>query len=232
MGVDLGINSPIAWAIDNEQERGFIGTKKEFYDHKIAFEKRRRLMQKTLSTGAVSGKGREKKIQGLNSLKKKDHNWTETTNHRYSSELIKIAIKNRVKLIKLENLEFINTKYKLLKSWPYFALQQMIIYKAKKNNIDVIFINPANTSLTCKVCGEKGTRMESDYDMLNRMTTQEYEQLTTIKGSFNVFVCNNLFCENHDKKVNADTNAAYNIAKSINYSKKKNSKEILESVEN
>lgn len=231
MGVDIGINSPLSYAIQDTLHRGHIGTRKEFYHHKVAFGKMRSVLQKSLTVGAVSGNGRNKKILKLSELRKKDRDWTSTMNHRYSSEIIKIALANNVGVIKLENITGINVKFKLLKNWPYYELQSKIAYKAKRCDIDVIYINPANTSTNCCKCGEKGERSKSDYDQIARMTVEQYKALHSIPGEFNVFTCKNPICEVNGKNVNADVNAAYNIAASKNYSKKKNSSEVLESVE-
>jgi hypothetical protein len=231
MGVDLGINSPLSYAIKDTLQRGHIGTRKEFYHHKIAFEKKRRLLQKSLTSGAVSGKGRSKKTLKMSEHRKKDSEWTKTMNHRYSADVIKIALANNVGVIKLENLTGINVKFKLLKSWPYYDLQSKIAYKASRCGITVAYINPANTSTNCCRCGEKGERSKSDYNKLAMLTVKEFEEIHSIPGEFNVFTCANPLCETNGKSVNADVNAAYNIAASKNYSKKKNSSEVLENVE-
>ena len=69
----------------------------------------------------------------------------------------------------------------------------MIDYKAKKENIKVVFVDPYHTSQTCSACGhyEEGQREKQDE-----------------------FICNNKECKNFNEKVNADYNASVNIAKS------------------
>jgi transposase len=91
----------------------------------------------------------------------------------------------------------------LTRNWSYFGLQKLVEYKAKYHNIEVKYINPRNTSKTCSFCGnlEDGQRM-SQKD----------------------FQCKNPDCSNKDDKgvsmiINADYNAARNIAASENYVK-------------
>ena len=97
----------------------------------------------------------------------------------------------------------------LLRYWSFFELQSMIEYKAKAANIDVRYINPYHTSQTCSFCEhyEKGQR-------INQST----------------FVCKNPECAKEKGKqradgtfegINADWNAARNIAFSTEYVDKK-----------
>lgn len=67
----------------------------------------------------------------------------------------------------------------------------MIEYKAAMEGITVKYVNPAYTSQTCSCCGNKGERI-----------------------SQSVFKCLCTECSEYGKEVNADYNAARNIAKS------------------
>ena len=78
----------------------------------------------------------------------------------------------------------------ILRNWSYFELQTMIQYKAKMAGITVKKIPPAYTSQTCSCCGEIGERKEQAH-----------------------FKCLNSQCEMFGIDVNADYNAARNIAK-------------------
>ena len=57
--------------------------------------------------------------------------------------------------------------------------------------INVKYVNPAYTSQTCHHCGERGDRSERDF-----------------------FVCTNENCICYNNRIDADWNAAVNIAKS------------------
>lgn len=67
----------------------------------------------------------------------------------------------------------------------------MIEYKAKLEGIEVKYIDPAYTSQTCSYCGERGERKKQEE-----------------------FVCTNPQCKRRGEKINADFNAARNIAMS------------------
>ena len=92
----------------------------------------------------------------------------------------------------------------ILRYWSFFELQTMIEYKANAAGIEVRYIDPYHTSQTCSFCGhyEKGQRI-----------------------SQSTFVCKNPDCEKGKGKkhsdgtyegINADWNAARNIALSTN----------------
>ena len=80
--------------------------------------------------------------------------------------------------------------------FPYFELQKDIEYKAAKVGINVKYVNPAYTSQTCHHCGERGDRSERDF-----------------------FVCTNENCICYNNRIDADWNAAVNIAKSKDFIK-------------
>ena len=69
--------------------------------------------------------------------------------------------------------------------WSHGLLKSYFQSFFTKNNI--VYINPASTSLECMNCGKKGNR----------------------KGE--VFTCNNNHCEKYQKPVNADSNSNINI---------------------
>ena len=88
------------------------------------------------------------------------------------------------------------THKRLLGRWSYYELQKDIEYKAKMAGIKVKYIEPAYTSQTCHVCGQRGDRSVRD-----------------------TFVCTNPDCECHNQPQDADMNAAINIARSKNIKK-------------
>ena len=75
--------------------------------------------------------------------------------------------------------------------WSYYQLHQMIEYKAKKEGIEVKYIDPAYTSQMCSQCGH--------VDKENRKNQAEFK------------------CVECDFKINADYNASINIARSKNF---------------
>ena len=110
--------------------------------------------------------------------------------------MITLGFEKKVDFISELQKEYINLEYfdrdsfknKILKSWSYSQLQQYIEYKAKREGIKVRYVNASNTSLTCSRCGH----INPD----NRKTRD------------------NFICAECGHKLNADHNAAINIARS------------------
>ncbi len=82
---------------------------------------------------------------------------------------------------------------RLLNAWSYYELQTMIKYKAEREGIRVRFIDPAFTSQTCSHCGH--------VDKENRKSQAKFE------------------CTECGFELNADHNAAINIARSTKFVK-------------
>lgn len=199
LGVDLGIKCPLYLAINkNDNFKMQIGDIEHFYNQRTMFQKRFKSLQKLMCT--QGGYGRKKKLEPLEKLKEKERNWVHTQNHVYSREVIKQALKQNAGTIHMESLKdfgkdkegYVKEEYKyLLRYWSYYELQSMIEYKAKLEGIEVKYIDPAYTSQTCSYCGERGERKKQED-----------------------FVCTNPQCKRRGEKINADFNAARNIAMS------------------
>lgn len=199
LGVDLGIKCPLYLAINkNDNFKMQIGDIEHFHNQRTMFQKRFKSLQKLMCT--QGGHGRKKKLEPLEKLKEKERNWVHTQNHVYSREVIKQALKQNAGTIHMESLKdfgkgkdgYVKDEYKyLLRYWSYYELQSMIEYKAKLEGIEVKYIDPAYTSQTCSYCGERGERKKQEE-----------------------FVCTNPQCKRCGEKINADFNAARNIAMS------------------
>lgn len=199
LGVDLGIKCPLYLAINKDDNfKMQIGDIEHFHNQRTMFQKRFKSLQKLMCT--QGGHGRKKKLEPLEKLKEKERNWVHTQNHVYSREVIKQALKQNAGTIHMESLKdfgkgkegYVKDEYKyLLRYWSYYELQSMIEYKAKLEGIEVKYIDPAYTSQTCSYCGERGERKKQED-----------------------FVCTNPQCKRRGEKINADFNAARNIAMS------------------
>lgn len=199
LGVDLGIKCPLYLAINkNDNFKMQIGDIEHFHNQRTMFQKRFKSLQKLMCT--QGGHGRKKKLEPLEKLKEKERNWVHTQNHVYSREVIKQALKQNAGTIHMESLKdfgkgkegYVKDEYKyLLRYWSYYELQSMIAYKAKLEGIEVKYIDPAYTSQACSYCGERGERKKQEE-----------------------FVCTNPQCKRRGEKINADFNAARNIAMS------------------
>lgn len=203
MGVDLGVVHPAYVAVNNGPERSLIGNGDAFQKQRDTFRRRFRELQR--SQLAQSGHGRKHKTKAPETLRGKERNWIQTENHRLSREIVNLAIRWDVETIQMENLkgfgrtsegEVEKTHKRLLGRWSYFELQKNIEYKASMAGIKVKYVQPAYTSQTCHVCGQRGDRTERD-----------------------TFICTNPECECYNKPQDADVNAAINIARSTNFKK-------------
>lgn len=203
MGVDLGVVHPAYVAVNDGPERSLIGNGDAFQKQRDTFRRRFRELQR--SQLAQSGHGRKHKTKATEDLRGKERNWVQTENHRLSREIVNLAIRWNVETIQMENLKgFGRTSEgrvekahkRLLGRWSYFELQKNIEYKASMAGIKVKYVQPAYTSQTCHVCGQRGDRSERD-----------------------TFICTNPECECYNKAQDADVNAAINIARSKNIKK-------------
>ena len=204
VGVDLGIAIPAVCALNtNDYVRKSIGSKDDFLRVRTQIQNQRRRLQSNLKM-SNGGHGRKKKMKPMDKFTKYEKHWVQTYNHQISKQIIDFALKNNAKYINLEDLSSFNQKRLrdnfLLANWSYYQLQQYIKYKAEKYGIVVRFINPYHTSQNCSCCGH-------------------YEDGQRVKQS--EFICKNPECKNFGIKINADFNAARNIAMSTDFIKNK-----------
>lgn len=228
MGIDLGWNNPIVWAVNYDTfTHGFLGDIL-LKNRKIAqIDKEISDLQRSISVHARGGHGRKRKLEALIKVKEYKRNFNKTFNERLSSEVIKKCISLGIGKIKMEDLSGINRKNgksiskeedefmnKIMANWCYYELQKMIEYKAALNGIEVYYIDPKNTSQTCAFCGTIGRR-------------GVYDKKTGKMIDSSKFFCDHEPCEVHkikwkDGTIHADRNAAMNIARSEKYVESRN----------
>lgn len=202
VGVDLGIAVPAVCALNNNPyKKLFLGDKDNFLHTRTSIQNQRQRLQRAMRFNS-GGHGRKKKLKKLECLKEKERNFAQTYNHTVARRIVDFALENHAKYINLENLKGIDTDQTILRNWSYFELQSFIKYKAAMNGIVVQFVEPAYTSQTCSKCGnlEEGQRLDQAH-----------------------FVCKKC-----GASMNADYNAARNIAISTKFVKEngKNDEEI------
>lgn len=198
VGVDLGIAIPAVCALNNNDYiRQSIGSKEDFLRVRTQLQSQRRRLQKALKSTS-GGHGRTKKLKALDKLKTRERNFAKTYNHYVSKQVIDFTVKNKAKYINLEDLTGFDSSKFILRNWSYYELQQFITYKAAQYGIEVRKVNPYHTSQICSKCGhwEEGQRIDQAH-----------------------FVCRNCGAE-----LNADFNAARNIAMSADFIDKKTTK--------
>ena len=189
MGIDLGMNVPVAMAINGmDFYRKTVGGD-EIEAYRKKFQQRKRTMLKTTDG---RGNGRKRAMMHIDQLRDAESRFRDAINHKYSRFVVDEALKNRCATIQVEDLSGISNQDKgekmnrRLKNWPYFDLYSKIEYKALETGIKVIKIQPAYTSQRCNKCGH-----------IERANRKNQER----------FIC--VACAHED---NADLNAARNIA--------------------
>lgn len=198
VGVDLGVAIPAMCALNNNPyKRQSIGKAEDFVRVRNQLQAQRRRLQKSLKD-SNGGHGRSKKLTALERISKKEQHFAETYCHMVSKRVVDFAVANKAKYINLENLTGYDSSDYILSNWSFYRMQQYITYKAERYGIVVRKINPCYTSQVCSVCGH--------YEEGQRTSQSEFH-------------CGNPDCASNNKKgnrkyLNADFNAARNIAKS------------------
>ena len=100
-------------------------------------------------------------------------------------------MKNKAKYIHIENLNKDGLSDRILRNWSYHQLQTFIEYKAKKYGIEIRKVNPYHTSQNCSECGY--------WEAGQRVSQSEFK------------------CKKCNVELNADFNAARNIAISTDF---------------
>lgn len=193
LGIDVGVKYPAYLCLsDDTYKRESVGIALELIRQREQFRSRRQRVQSQLRL-AKGGKGRKDKLSALDKLREKEGNFAKTYNHQISKSVIEFAKKYKCGIIHMEKLQSEWMDTKILGSWGYYQLQNMIEYKAEREGIEVKYVNAAYTSQKCSRCG--------NIDKENR---QKQEKFVCTKCGF---------------ELNADHNAAINIARSVDFIK-------------
>ena len=158
IGVDLGVKN-IATTSDGEIYSGGKVNKVRNQYRKI-----RKKLQK---------KGTKSAKRLLKKRKRKERNFATNENHIIAKKIVQQA-KDTNRAIAVENLTGINKRTTVRKSqraerysWSFYQLKQFILYKALLAGIEVIEVNPKNTSRACFNCGH--------VDKKNRPTQKKFK---------------------------------------------------------
>ncbi len=95
----------------------------------------------------------------LRQIGRKHHRFQKNVNHCISKALVQKAVESRKALV-LEDLQGIRQRAtfgreqrRRLGNWGFFQLATFIMYKARLAGVQVLFVDPRNTSRTCNRCG-------------------------------------------------------------------------------
>jgi putative transposase len=144
LGIDLGVN------------RTAVGSNKKFYTakkirHKKAcFKRTRRSLQ---ANGSKSAK------RALGRLSGRERRFVSDVNHQISKQIVADAKAHNQKIV-LEDLTGIRQtgKAKCIHDWSFNQLQFDLEYKAKREGVEIVFVDPRYTSQTCSRCLHLGQR--------------------------------------------------------------------------
>lgn len=157
MGIDLGIKCPaVSYTSDGSVK--FYGNGRRNKYIRRHFSHLRKKLQK------------EKHYEALKNIYDKEQRIMKDIDHKISHDIIKTATSHDVKLIKLEQLANIRSTTSTsrknnhsLHTWSFYRLSKYIEYKAKLAGIKVEYVNPANTSQKCPVCGRVHHANDRDF---------------------------------------------------------------------
>ena len=96
----------------------------------------------------------------------RENRFARDTLHQISKNLVRDAEEYGVDVIAFEDLKHIRAKMpkeKRYHVWCFDKLQQFVKYKAEEKDIEVVQVDPKNTSRRCSRCGhtEKNNRRKS-----------------------------------------------------------------------
>lgn len=144
LGVDLGVIN-IAADSDGAIHQG-KGVNNVRYRH-------RSLRTKLQKKGTKRAKRRLRKLAG------QEQRFAKDINHTISKHLVETAQRTK-RAIALEELKGIRTRVRARKpqrarlhSWSFHQLRAFISYKAQRAGVQVVLVDPRNTSRTCPACG-------------------------------------------------------------------------------
>lgn len=178
VGVDIGENVIYAAAVVDtdgvaavEMESG-----SEFRHYRQRLQRKRERL------------GEQGDLRGLKKCRDEQRRYTEQVLDTASRGIVDLAVEHKPAAIQIENLtHYRRTARDPIHDWPFALLQEKIAYKAKAEGIPVTAVEPRNTSITCRKCGQ---------------TNAEYRNGDEFK------------CTRCGYEVHADVNAAINIASS------------------
>jgi IS605 OrfB family transposase len=144
LGIDLGV---VHIAVDSDGHT-YSGKMINNVRHR-----HRRLRTKLQKKGTRSAKRLLKKLSG------KEARFARQVNHTISKQVVKLAQDTR-RDIAVEDLGGIRKRITVrrdqratLHSWSFYQLRAFLEYKSKLAGVNLIAVDPRNTSRTCPVCG-------------------------------------------------------------------------------
>ena len=178
IGIDLGI---VRIAVVSTPDTVRIFNGKEIRHKREHFADIRRRYQ------------RHNRLDQVKQSRRHERRWMKDINHKISKEIVEIADRYSNPVICVEKLEGIRERVRsskrfnrMIASWTFRQLVDMIKYKAERLGIEIVFVDPRSTSRRCSECGH-----------LSRSNRPDQATFRCVKCGF---------------QLNADLNASRNIA--------------------
>jgi len=109
----------------------------------------------------------------LQRLSGRESRYVRDVNHVISKRIVQFALSEGRPAIALEDLKGIRQRGQrrgkrqraAFNSWPFFDLEQKLAYKAEGVGLEVLRVNPRNTSRACSQCGylDRANRQGLDF---------------------------------------------------------------------
>lgn len=190
MGIDVGVNNPLYYAIKEPNSHVPIfweglGLREKDTDFRKKTLMRIETLQKEIAT-ARSVKNSKK----LKALSKKINAYCESYYHILSKKIIDKAVEHRVGILKMEDLDFkqsFKSRHPIIKYWNFRSLQQKIAYKAARAGVTVQWVAPENTSKKCMHCDTIGVNLKIKFKkQLVKQSAQD-----AFAHNDHIFICTN-----------------------------------------
>lgn len=176
MGVDIGESVLYSAAVTTADsvETVELQTGDEFRHYREQYKRKREQLM------------RSNDLRGLKQCRNEHERYTQQVLDTASREIVDLAVDHAPVKIALEDLtHYRETATEAIHDWPFAEFQKKITYKAHGEGIPVDMIDPHNTSITCRKCGQ---------------STREFRNGDDFQ------------CRRCGYEVHADVNAAINIA--------------------
>jgi IS605 OrfB family transposase len=153
IGIDLGV---INLATDSDGEH-YSGEQVERVRQK--YQEQRRKLQKAASASEKRGKRPKNIRRKLQKISRKESRFRRNENHTISKRLV-VKAKDTKRGLVFEDLEGINSRIRFRKAqrakmsgWAFRQLRTFAEYKALREGIPTILVDPRNSSRECSECG-------------------------------------------------------------------------------
>lgn len=175
IGVDIGENVIYAAAVVSADGVDAVemesGSEFRHYRNRLQ-EKRDRL-------------GEQGDLRGLRKTRDEQRRYTEQVLDTASRAVVDLAVEYAPAKIRLEDLtHYRKTATDAIHDWPFAELQEKIAYKATAEGIPVETVEPRNTSVTCRKCGQ--TNRENRNGDLFSCSRCGYEVHADVNAAINI----------------------------------------------